>query len=325
MAQTIDQILGDLQKKHGKEAIMALDSKPLEVETISTGSLAFDLASGIGGFPRGRIVEIYGPEATSKTTLSIHHAVEVQKAGYLIAYIDVEHAFDRQYARSLGLDDSKTLFAQPNSGEDALNLVEDLLKTKSLGLIVVDSVAALTPAAEIAGEMGDSKMGLHARLMSQAMRKLVGAAESTKCTLIFINQLRMKLGVMFGSPETTSGGEALKYYASIRIDMRKNGQATKDKAGIGVGQGIKGTFKKNKLAPPGTVAETLVVFGEGIDKNAELVDLGEQFEILEKKGSWYGYQGGNLAQGKEGMRTFFKENPDFADLIEQAIKDKLLK
>lgn len=312
-----------IDKSFGKGTIMRLGEKQVvEVETIPTGSLGLDIALGTNGFPRGRIVEIYGPESSGKTTLAIHAIAEAQKRGGIAAMIDAEHAFDRFYAEALGVDVENLLISQPDNGEQALEIAENLIRSGALDIIVIDSVAALVPRSEIEGEMGDSKMGLQARLMSQAMRKLTGTIGRTGCCCIFINQLREKIGVMFGNPETTTGGNALKFYASLRLDIRKTGAGIKDKDGNVVGNHVKVKVVKNKLAPPFRVAEFDIIFGEGISKAGEIVDLGVEAGIVEKSGAWYSYDGAKIAQGREAAKQFFMDNPELAGEIEQKIKEK---
>lgn len=313
-----------LEKAYGKGTIMKLGDKPqVEVETISTGSLSLDIALGTLGFPRGRVIEIYGPESSGKTTLAIHAIAECQKKGGIAAFIDAEHAFDRSYADRLGVDTANLLISQPDNGEQALEIAENLIRSGAIDIIVIDSVAALVPRSEIEGEMGDSKVGLQARLMSQAMRKLTGSIGRTGCCCIFINQLREKIGVMFGNPETTTGGNALKFYASQRLDIRRNGQALKDKEGNVVGNHVKVKVVKNKLAPPFRVAEFDIMYGEGISKSGELVDLGVDHNILEKNGSWYSYSGTKIAQGRDAAKQFMMDNPEVAAEVEDKLKEKL--
>lgn len=313
-----------LEKAYGKGTIMKLGDKPvLEVDTISTGSLGLDIALGTLGFPRGRVIEIYGPESSGKTTLAIHAIAECQKKGGIAAFIDAEHAFDRSYADRLGVDTENLLISQPDNGEQALEIAENLIRSGALDIIVIDSVAALVPRSEIEGEMGESKVGLQARLMSQAMRKLTGSIGRTGCCCIFINQLREKIGVMFGNPEVTTGGNALKFYASQRLDIRRSGQALKDKEGNVVGNHVKVKVVKNKLAPPFRVAEFDIMFGEGISKAGELVDLGVDHNILDKSGSWYAYEGTKIAQGRDGAKQFMMDNPEVALEVEKKLKDKL--
>ena len=313
--------LDKLDKTYGKGTIMKLgDKKVVDIDAIPTGSLSLDIALGIGGFPRGRVVEIYGPESSGKTTLAIHAIAQAQKLGGIAAFIDAEHAFDKSYAEALGVDTDNLLISQPDNGEQALEITENLIRSGAIDILVVDSVAALTPRAEIEGEMGDSKMGLHARLMSQALRKLTATIGRTGCCCIFINQLREKIGVMFGNPETTTGGNALKFYASMRLDIRKSGSSIKDKEGNIVGNPIKVKVVKNKLAPPFRIALFEITFGRGISKTGEIVDLGVEKDIIQKSGSWYAYDGTKIAQGKEGAKQFLEDNPEVADEIMVKIK-----
>lgn len=312
-----------LEKSYGKGAIMKLgDKQVVDVDTISSGSLGLDIALGIGGFPRGRVVEIYGPESSGKTTLAIHAIAECQKKGGIAAFIDAEHAFDRFYADSLGVDTENLLISQPDNGEQALEITENLIRSGAIDIIVVDSVAALVPRSEIEGEMGDSKMGLQARLMSQAMRKLTATIGRTGCCCIFINQLREKIGVMFGNPETTTGGNALKFYASMRLDIRRSGSAIKDKEGNVVGNPVKVKIVKNKLAPPFRIATFDIMFGEGISKTGEIVDLGVDCDIIQKSGAWYSYGNTKIAQGREAAKQFMLDNPEVAEEIEKKVKAK---
>jgi recombination protein RecA len=299
------------------------DDNVIEVDAIPSGSLSLDIALGVNGFPRGRIVEIYGPESSGKTTLAIHALAECQKQGGIAAFIDAEHAFDRTYAKALGVDTENLLIAQPDNGEQALEITENLIRSGAIDIIVVDSVAALVPRSEIEGEMGDSKMGLQARLMSQAMRKLTGTIGRTGCCCIFINQLREKIGVMFGNPETTTGGNALKFYASMRLDIRRSGSAIKDKEGNVVGNHVKVKVVKNKLAPPFRIAEFDIMYGEGISKVGEVVDLGVDHDIIQKSGAWYSYDTAKIAQGREAAKQFMMDNPEVALEIEQKIKNKI--
>lgn len=312
-----------LEKQYGKGIIMKLGDKPVvATEAISTGSLGLDIATGIGGFPKGRIVEIYGPESSGKTTLTIHAIAECQKKGGIAAFIDAEHAFDKTYAEALGVDTENLFISQPDNGEMALEITENLIRSGAIDLIVIDSVAALVPRSEIEGEMGDSKMGLQARLMSQALRKLTATIGRTGCCCIFINQLREKIGVMFGNPETTTGGNALKFYASLRLDIRKSGTAIKDKDGVVTGSPTKVKVVKNKLAPPFRIATFDIVFGEGISKNGEIIDLGVECEIIQKSGSWFSYEGTKIAQGRESAKQFLQDNPEVAKQIEDKIYEK---
>jgi len=311
-----------LEKTYGKGAIMKLgDKQVVDAEAIPTGSLTLDVALGIGGLPKGRVVEIYGPESSGKTTLAIHAIAECQKKGGIAAFIDAEHAFDRHYAEALGVDTTNLLISQPDNGEQALEIAENLIRSGAIDILVIDSVAALTPRSEIEGEMGDSKMGLQARLMSQALRKLTGTIGRTGCCCIFINQLREKIGVMFGNPETTTGGNALKFYASIRLDIRRSGPALKDKEGNVVGNHVKVKVVKNKLAPPFRVALFDIMYGQGISKTGELIDLGVDHDLVGKSGSWYSYNGTKIAQGRDSAKQFMLDNPEVALELEEKIKD----
>ncbi|TVR78019.1 MAG: recombinase RecA [Chitinophagaceae bacterium] len=311
-----------LDKIYGKGTVMKMgDSKVVPAETISTGSLGVDLALGIGGFPRGRVVEIYGPESSGKTTLAIHAIAEAQKKGGIAAFIDAEHAFDKNYAENLGVDIENLLISQPDNGEQALEVAEHLIRSGALDIVVIDSVAALVPKGELEGEMGDSKMGLQARLMSQALRKLTGAINKTGCCCIFINQLRDKIGVMFGSPETTTGGNALKFYSSIRVDIRRAAQI-KDKDEV-MGNRVKVKIVKNKMAPPFRTAEFDIMYGLGISKVGEIVDLGVETEVLQKSGSWFSYDNTKLGQGREAVKQLLEDNIEMAEEIENKIKEKL--
>lgn len=313
-----------LEKTYGKGTVMRLGDKQVtQVETIPSGSLSLDIALGINGYPKGRVIEIYGPESSGKTTLAIHAIAECQKNGGIAAFVDAEHAFDRYYAESLGVDTENLLIAQPDNGEQALEIAENLIRSGAVDILVVDSVAALVPRSEIEGEMGDSKMGLQARLMSQAMRKLTGTIGKTGCCCIFINQLREKIGVMFGNPETTTGGNALKFYASIRLDIRRNGSAIKDKEGNIVGNHVKVKVVKNKLAPPFRQAIFDIMYGEGVSKSGEIVDLGAEHDIIGKSGAWYSYGGAKIAQGREAAKQFMRDNPEVALEIETKIKEKI--
>jgi recombination protein RecA len=317
---TVDRI----EKTYGKGSIMRLgDQKVVEIDSIPSGSLSLDIALGINGFPRGRVVEIYGPESSGKTTLAIHALAECQKQGGIAAFIDAEHAFDRTYAKALGVDTENLLIAQPDNGEQALEIAENLIRSGAIDIIVIDSVAALVPRSEIEGEMGDSKMGLQARLMSQAMRKLTGTIGRTGCCCVFINQLREKIGVMFGNPETTTGGNALKFYASMRLDIRRSGSAIKDKEGSVVGNHVKVKVVKNKLAPPFRIAEFDIMYGEGISKVGEIVDLGVDHDIIQKSGAWYSYDSAKIAQGREAAKQFMEDNPEVAREIENKVKAKI--
>ncbi len=316
--------LDRLDKTYGKGTVMRLgEQQVVPVEIISTGSLGLDIALGIGGVPKGRIVEIYGPESSGKTTLAIHMIAECQKKGGIAAIVDAEHAFDRFYAEALGVDVNNLLISQPDNGEQALEIVENLIRSGAVDIVVIDSVAALTPRAEIEGEMGESKMGLQARLMSQALRKLTASIGRTNCCCIFINQLREKIGVMFGNPETTTGGNALKFYASIRLDIRKSGSAIKDKDGTLTANHVKVKVVKNKLAPPFRTAEFDIVFGTGISKSGEITDLGVEMDVIQKSGAWYAYKGAKIAQGREGAKLFIEDNPEAAAEMEAEIRAKL--
>jgi recombination protein RecA len=312
--------LDKLDKTYGKGTVMKMGDKAVEeVETISSGSLGLDLALGVNGYPRGRVIEIYGPESSGKTTLTLHAIAEAQKAGGIAAFIDAEHAFDRFYAQKLGVDIDNLIISQPDNGEQALEIAENLIRSGAIDIVVIDSVAALTPKSEIEGEMGDSKMGLHARLMSQALRKLTGTISKTKCTVFFINQLREKIGVMFGNPETTTGGNALKFYASVRLDIRRSTQI-KDGENV-LGNRTKVKVVKNKVAPPFKTAEFDIMYGEGISKTGEILDLAVEFEIIKKAGSWFSYGDTKLGQGRDAVKGLIKDNPELADELEIKIKD----
>ncbi|HPB02408.1 MAG: recombinase RecA [Bacteroidales bacterium] len=311
-----------LDKTYGKGSVMKLGDAPIEeLEVISTGSVGIDLAIGVGGFPRGRVVEIYGPESSGKTTLAIHAIAEAQKKGGIAAFIDAEHAFDINYAKKLGCDVENLLISQPDNGEQALEITENLIRSGAIDIIVIDSVAALTPKSEIEGEMGDSKMGLHARLMSQALRKLTGTISKTRCVCIFINQLREKIGVMFGNPETTTGGNALKFYASVRIDIRRISQI-KDGDSI-LGNRVRVKVVKNKVAPPFQQAELDIIYGQGFSKAGEVVDMGVDLNIIKKSGSWFSYEETKLGQGREAVKALLLDNPELMDELEKKIKEKL--
>ena len=311
--------LDKLDKTYGKGTVMKMGDKAIEeVETISSGSLGVDLALGVNGYPTGRIIEIFGPESSGKTTLTLHAIAEAQKAGGIAAFIDAEHAFDRNYAEKLGVDIENLIISQPDNGEQALEIAENLIRSGAIDIVVIDSVAALTPKSEIEGEMGDSKMGLLSRLMSQALRKLTGTISKTHCTVFFINQLREKIGVMFGNPETTTGGNALKFYASVRLDIRRSTQI-KDGENV-LGNRTKVKIVKNKVAPPFKVAEFDIMYGEGISKTGEILDLAVEFEIIKKAGSWFSYGETKLGQGRDAVKTLIKDNPELADELEVKIK-----
>jgi recombination protein RecA len=311
--------LDKLEKSYGKGTVMKLGDAPIEaMEAISTGSLGLDIALGIGGVPKGRVIEIYGPESSGKTTLATHIIAEAQKRGGIAAFIDAEHAFDQFYAKKLGVDIENLLISQPDNGEQALEIADNLIRSGAIDVIVIDSVAALVPKSEIEGEMGDSKMGLHARLMSQALRKLTGSISKTKCCCIFINQLRDKIGVMFGSPETTTGGNALKFYASVRLDIRRIAQI-KDSDEV-TGNRVKVKIVKNKVAPPFRIAEFDVMFGQGISKVGEIIDLGVEYGIVKKAGSWFSYGETKLGQGRDGVKQLLLDNPELSDELEAKIR-----
>ena len=315
--------LDKLDKSYGKGTIMKLgDSKVMGVEAIPTGSLGLDIALGIGGLPKGRVVEIYGPESSGKTTLAIQAIANCQKAGGIAAFIDAEHAFDKDYAVKLGVDVNNLLISQPDDGEQALDITEHLIRSGAIDIIVIDSVAALVPRSELEGEMGESKMGLHARLMSQALRKLTGTISKTGCCCIFINQLREKIGVMFGNPETTTGGNALKFYASVRLDIRRIGQI-KDGDNL-TGNRTRVKVVKNKMAPPFRTCEFDIMYGMGVSKNGEIVDMGSELGVLQKSGSWYSYEGTKLGQGRDGVKQMLDDNPGLSVEIETKIKAKVM-
>ena len=314
--------LDKLDKTYGKGTVMKMGDKAVEeVEVISSGSLGVDLALGVGGYPKGRIIEIYGPESSGKTTLTLHAIAEAQKAGGIAAFIDAEHAFDRNYAEKLGVDIENLIISQPDNGEQALEIAENLIRSGAIDIVVIDSVAALTPKSEIEGEMGDSKMGLHARLMSQALRKLTGTISKTHCTVFFINQLREKIGVMFGNPETTTGGNALKFYASVRLDIRRSSQI-KDGENV-IGNRTKVKVVKNKVAPPFRTAEFDIMYGEGVSQTGEILDLAVEFEIIKKSGSWFSYGDTKLGQGRDAVKALIKDNPELADELEEKIKSQI--
>lgn len=318
--KTLEQVLGDIEKQFGKGAIMRLgDNKHAEIEVTPSGSIALDIALGVGGYPKGRIIEIFGPESSGKTTIALHAIAEIQKAGGRAAFIDAEHALDPVYAKNLGVDINELLLAQPDTGEQALEITEALVRSEAVNIVVIDSVAALVPQAEIDGEMGDSHVGLQARLMSQALRKLSGTINKTKTTAIFINQLREKVGVMFGNPETTPGGRALKFYSTIRLDIRRSEQ-------LKIGDGIVGnrvTIKvvKNKVAAPFKIANVDIMYGEGISKEGEIIDLAQEANIIDKSGAWFSYNGEKLGQGKENVKLVLKDNPKLRNELETKIRE----
>lgn len=318
----LQSTLDKIEKNYGKGSVMKLGDRPEDdFEVVPTGSINLDAALGVGGFPKGRIIEIFGPESSGKTTLATHAIAECQKKGGIAAFIDAEHAFDPYYAKKLGVDIDNLLISQPDNGEQALEIADNLIRSGAIDIIVIDSVAALTPKAEIDGEMGDSKMGLQARLMSQAMRKLTATISKTKCCCIFINQLREKIGVMFGNPETTTGGNALKFYASVRIDIRRI-QAIKD-GDQNIGNRVKVKVVKNKVAPPFRSCEFDLMFGEGISHIGEIIDLGVEFDIIHKSGSWFSYGDSKLAQGRESLKQLLKDNVELCDELEQKIREAL--
>lgn len=319
----LEATLKDIEKQFGKGSVMKLgDRSSVDVDAISSGSLSLDAALGIGGYPKGRIIEIYGPESSGKTTLALHAIAECQKAGGRAAFIDAENAIDPLYARNLGVDIDELILSQPDSGEQALDIVEVLVKSGAVDLIVVDSVAALVPQAELDGEMGDAQVGLQARMMSKAMRKLSGAMNRSDCTAIFINQLREKVGIMFGNPETTPGGRALKFYSSVRLDIRRSEQ-------IKIGQDVVGNkanirVVKNKVAPPFKLVSVEIIYGKGVSFIGEVIDMGVEFDLIEKSGSWYSYQGERIGQGREAVRTFLEDNPKITEVIAEQIRDRII-
>ncbi len=321
--KALEAALGQIEKQFGKGAVMRMTGADAvrDVEVVSTGSLTLDMALGIGGLPRGRVIEIYGPESSGKTTLTLHAVAEAQKAGGVAAFVDAEHALDVQYAAKLGVNIDELLVSQPDTGEQALEIVDMLVRSNAVDIIVVDSVAALVPKAEIEGEMGDSHVGLHARLMSQALRKLTGNISRSKTMVIFINQIRMKIGVMYGSPETTTGGNALKFYASVRLDIRRIGSIKKGDEVVGNETRVK--IVKNKMAPPFKEALFEILYNEGISKLGELIDIGVENKLVDKSGAWYAYKGDKIGQGKDNARAFLKERPEIAAELEAAIREKL--
>tara|TARA_R110000751_G_scaffold66508_2_gene135791 strand:+ start:3397 stop:4410 length:1014 start_codon:yes stop_codon:yes gene_type:complete len=315
--------LDKMDKTYGKGAVMKMgDSVVADVEVIPSGSLGLDIALGVGGYPRGRVIEIYGPESSGKTTLTLHAIAEAQKNGGIAAFIDAEHAFDRFYAQKLGVDIDNLIISQPDNGEQALEIADNLIRSGAIDVVVVDSVAALTPKSEIEGEMGDSKMGLHARLMSQALRKLTGSISKTNCTVIFINQLREKIGVMFGNPETTTGGNALKFYASVRLDIRRSTQI-KDTDGNVQGNKTRVKVVKNKVAPPFRTTEFDIMYGEGISKVGEVIDLGVEYEIVKKSGSWFSYGDTKLGQGRDAVKNLLLDNPELFEELDGKIREAI--
>ena len=319
-SKALEAALGQIEKAYGKGSVMRLGQRQnaVDVETVSTGSLGLDIGLGIGGLPKGRIVEIYGPESSGKTTMALHVVAEAQKKGDVCAFIDAEHALDPGYARKLGVDVDELLISQPDAGEQALEIADTLVRSGAVGVLVIDSVAALVPRAELEGEMGDSHVGLQARLMSQALRKLTASISRSNCMVIFINQIRLKIGVMFGSPETTTGGNALKFYASVRLDIRRIG-AIKDHDNV-VGNQTRVKIVKNKMAPPFRMVEFDIMYGEGVSKTGELLDLGVNAGIVEKSGSWFSHGGQRIGQGRSNAKTFLKENPEIAESIERTIR-----
>ena len=322
-AKALQAALSQIEKQFGKGSIMRLgvDEKPEDIQVVSTGSLGLDVALGVGGLPRGRVIEIYGPESSGKTTLTLQVVAEMQKLGGVAAFIDAEHALDVQYAQKLGVNLQDLLISQPDTGEQALEIVDSLVRSGAVDLVVIDSVAALTPKAEIEGEMGDQLPGLQARLMSQALRKLTATIKKTNCTVIFINQIRMKIGVMFGSPETTTGGNALKFYASVRLDIRRIGSIKRGEEVVGNETRVK--VVKNKVSPPFREAEFDILYGEGVSREGEIIDLGVQAKVVDKSGAWYAYNGEKIGQGKDNCREFLRENPELAREIENKVREAL--
>ena len=321
--KSLQLTLDKLDKTYGKGAVMKLGDEVIEkVEAISSGSIGLDIALGIGGYPRGRVIEIYGPESSGKTTLTLHAIAECQKSGGIAAFIDAEHAFDRFYAEKLGVDISELIISQPDHGEQALEIADNLIRSGAIDIIVIDSVAALTPKSEIEGEMGDSKMGLHARLMSQALRKLTGSIARTNCTVFFINQLREKIGVMFGNPETTTGGNALKFYASVRLDIRRSTQIKSTEAEV-LGNRTRVKVVKNKVAPPFKTAEFDILYGTGISKIGEIIDICVETDVIKKSGSWFSYGETKLGQGKEAVKKLLEDNPELLEELESKILNSI--
>lgn len=320
--KALEAALSQIDKQFGKGSAMKFGSKPItDIEVIPSGSLALDVALGVGGYPRGRIIEIYGPESSGKTTLTLHAIAEAQKAGLSCAFVDAEHAFDPAYAKNLGINLDEMIISQPDNGEAALEIADTLVRSGAVDLIVIDSVAALVPQVELEGGMGDNQMGLQARLMSKALRKLTSTVSKTNATVIFINQIRMKIGIMFGSPETTTGGNALKFYASVRLDIRR-GTAIKDQEEV-LGNETKVKVVKNKVAPPFKTADFEIIYGEGVSRIGEVIDIATKHDIVEKSGSWYAYKGNKIGQGKENVKTYLKENPKLAEEIENLVREKL--
>ena len=322
--KTLDQVLSDIEKQFGKGSIMKLgENKHMKVDVCSSGCLSLDIALGVGGYPKGRIIEIYGPESSGKTTFALHAIAEVQKLGGRAAFIDAEHALDPQYAKNLGVDINELLLSQPDTGEQALEICDALVRSEAISIVVIDSVAALVPQAEIDGEMGDSHVGLQARLMSQALRKLAGAINKTKTVIIFINQLREKIGVMFGNPETTTGGRALKFYASVRLDIRRIENIKQD--GEVKGNRVRVKVIKNKVAPPFREAEFDIVYGEGISRAGNILDMAVNMDIIEKSGSWFSYDGNRIGQGRENVKNYLKQNPDILQDVEDKVRANFAK
>ena len=321
--KALNLTLDKLDKTYGKGSVMRLGDQTIEkIEAISSGSIGLDIALGVGGYPKGRVVEIYGPESSGKTTLTLHAIAECQKAGGIAAFIDAEHAFDRLYAQNLGIDLGELVISQPDNGEQALEIADNLIRSGAIDMLVIDSVAALTPKSEIEGEMGDSKMGLHARLMSQALRKLTSNISKTNCTVMFINQLREKIGVMFGNPETTTGGNALKFYASVRLDIRRSTQI-KDTNGNVLGNKTRVKVVKNKVAPPFKLSEFDIMYSKGISKMGEIIDLGVNYEIIDKSGSWFSYKDTKLGQGRDSVKAILTDNPDLCEELEAKIVEAM--